>query len=83
MAIVASGDGWSLDDAGLLTISFTGNMPDYDTSGAPWWGAYVRRVIISDSVTRIGDNAFYDRTSLESVTIPDSVTRIGDYAFYN
>ena len=37
---------------------------------------------VPDSVTRIGDYAFYGCSGLASVTIPDSVTRIGDYAFY-
>ena len=32
-------------------------------------------------VTRIGENAFRDRTELTSVTIPDSVTDIEQYAF--
>ena len=32
-------------------------------------------------VTRIGDAAFQNCTSLESVTIPESVTSIGNYAF--
>ena len=32
-------------------------------------------------VTRIGENAFRDRTELTSVTIPDSVTCIGNSAF--
>ncbi len=36
---------------------------------------------IPDSVTTIGNSAFYDCDSLTSVTIPDSVTSIGDYAF--
>ena len=36
---------------------------------------------IPDSVTTIGEGAFYDCTSLTSVTIPDSVTTIGIYAF--
>lgn len=38
---------------------------------------------IPDSVTSIGNDAFYGGGSLTSVTIPDSVTSIGDNAFYN
>ncbi|MBR5619165.1 MAG: leucine-rich repeat domain-containing protein, partial [Clostridia bacterium] len=38
---------------------------------------------IPDSVTSIGDFAFYYCTSLTSITIPGSVTRIGGHAFYN
>ena len=36
---------------------------------------------IPDSVTHIGDRAFYNCSSLTSVTIPDSVTNIGNGAF--
>ena len=38
-------------------------------------------IIIPNSVTSIGDYAFYDCSSLTSIVIPDSVTSIGDYAF--
>ena len=37
--------------------------------------------VIPNSVTSIGDYAFYNCTSLTSITIPDSVTSIGSSAF--
>ena len=40
-----------------------------------------QNTIIPNSVTSIGDRAFYDCSSLTSVTIPNSVTYIGDHAF--
>ena len=38
--------------------------------------------IIPNSVTSIGEYAFYRCSGLTSVTIPNSVTSIGEYAFY-
>ena len=38
---------------------------------------------IPDSVTTIGDYAFYNCESLTSVVIPDSVTTIGSFAFFD
>ena len=45
-------------------------------------GELVTELVIPDSVTSIGDRAFYYCDSLTSVVIPDSVTSIGYAAFY-
>ena len=42
----------------------------------------VTDLVIPDSVTSIGDYAFYYCSSLTSVVIPDSVTSIGSHVFY-
>ena len=39
--------------------------------------------VIPNSVTSIGNRAFFGTTSLTSITIPNSVTSIGGFAFYN
>jgi hypothetical protein len=44
-------------------------------------GGIVGRYTIPNSVTSIGDCAFYKCTSLTGVAIPNNVTSIGDYAF--
>ena len=38
-------------------------------------------IIIPESVTQIGDCAFWGCENLTNITIPKSVTQIGDYAF--
>lgn len=42
-----------------------------------------KNTIIPNSVTSIGDGAFYECSSLTSISIPNSVTSIGSKAFYN
>ena len=41
----------------------------------------ITSITIPNSVTSIGNSAFWNCTSLKSITIPDSVTSIGEYAF--
>ena len=67
---------WHLTDDGVLTITGKGEMYDYSP-----WGSSIKRVIIGDGVTEIGNGAFRKCRSLTSVTIPNSVTTIESSAF--
>lgn len=81
---------WTLDSAGLLTISGTGEMADYESktdsaSGeeittAPW-GNQAKTAVTGDGVTGIGAAAFYGCSGLTSVTMGSNVTSIGESAF--
>ena len=44
--------------------------------------ASLKSVILTDSASSIGDNAFCECSGLTNVVIPDSVTRIGNKAFF-
>ena len=70
---------WHLTDDGVLTISGKGEMKNYTES--PWSGSNLKRIIIGDSVTTIGNYAFSACRSLTSVTISNSITTIGYSAF--
>ena len=74
---------WNLNGNGVLTISGTGNMPDYTAAIQPWYKyrESIKQVKIGDGITGIGNYAFSGCTSLTDVTIPGNVTSIGDCAF--
>ncbi len=81
---VASGtcsDGltWSLDDAGVLTISGTGNMNDH-----PWLENYassIKSLVVEPGVTSIYYYAFSECFNLTSVSLPNTLTTIEPYSF--
>lgn len=75
---------WTLDEDGLLTIEGTGRMPDWDSRyDVPWLRAreQIKSLQIADTVTTIGDYAFYGCDGLESIWISGNVTKIGKSAF--
>ncbi|MBO5705645.1 MAG: leucine-rich repeat domain-containing protein, partial [Bacteroidaceae bacterium] len=75
----------------ISDIAAWGNIDFYNASSNPLYYAHhlylngeeVKDLVIPNSVTSIGDYAFYNCSVLTSVTIPNSVTSIGGGAFYN
>ena len=68
---------FTLDSDGVLTISGSGEIKD--------WAFYnrndIKKVVIQENITGIGERTFFACTSLTSITIPDSVISIGEHAF--
>lgn len=75
---------WSLNtETGVLTISGTGAMTNYSWSNAPWYSyrAHISSIEFEETVTSIGNFAFYGLDALKSITIPDHITSIGHSVF--
>lgn len=74
---------WSLNSAGDLTVSGTGDMADFTATGAPWaeYRDQIKLVILGQGVTSIGSAAFQDCKNLETVSLPGSLTALGEAAF--
>lgn len=79
----AEGDNvlWTLYSDGLLEITGTGEMVNYDGHKAPWRTCNFTSVVIGNGVTNVGDYAFY-QSDIYSISIPGSVKTIGKDAFY-
>ena len=74
---------WSLNGAGVLKISGSGDFPNYDTLNRPDWekhGDKVTTVIIESGVTSIGAYSFY-KMNIYGVNIASTVKSIGASAF--
>ncbi|MBE5886123.1 MAG: hypothetical protein E7284_06930 [Lachnospiraceae bacterium] len=85
---------WTLDSEGTLTISGTGAMADYELVleypyhyTTPWHdtdndGEYqnsnIKKVVVNEGITHIGNAAFRDFTELTSISIPNTVKSIGN-----
>ncbi len=85
---------YTTNNDGTLTITgyigsdgavfIPGTINDLPVTSIGDWAFYstdVTNVTIPDSVTSIGDGAFFDCESLTNVTIGNSVTDIGDWTF--
>lgn len=73
---------WTLDNNGTLTVSGTGRMAHFFTG----WSDYaqeIKKVILPEGLTSIGESAFSNCVNLKEISIPDSVVQIEYYAFRN
>ena len=76
---------WEFDDqTGILTISGSGET-QVGGSNCPWLDhrEKIKKVVIQEGVTGIGNKGFSHLVNLQEVVMPQSVKSIGDYAFYN
>lgn len=77
---------WTLDlDTGVLTLSGKGKTADYkNKSGQPWndYKLSVKKVVIEEGVTYLGDRLFYEDKNLTEVVFPaTTLTTIGEGTF--
>ena len=71
---------WTLDDAGVLTITGTGNI-----TSAPWRSNHtndIKSVVIESGVTSVFSSAFYGCKELKNVVILGRIDFIDGYTFY-
>ena len=84
--VVADMDGdefsWELsEEGGTLTINGNGYMGDFEE--IPVWLTYnFNRLVVSEGVRSIGEEAFLNATALETVELSSTVEAIGQRAFY-
>ena len=77
---------WTLDEEGVLTISGTGDMPDFQYGNNTQYRSdlnIIKKVNISEGITHIAAYAFSDCKNIISITLPNSLISIGDMAFCN
>ena len=77
---------WELDHDGTLTITGTGDMYDFESiTDTPWndLKSNIKKIVMNNGVTTIGQNAFLGCSNVTDVKIPDTVTKLGNSAFLN
>ena len=73
---------WALD-GGVLTLAGSGATYDFKSGGTPWSASAqnVKRAVICEGVTYIGENVFSGCCGLKSVELPESLAGIAGSAF--
>lgn len=79
-------NGTSGHPAYTLTITGTGEMPNYSNSTATPWGKYqqaITRLELPQGLANIGSFAFYQAVNIKEITLPSNVEKIGKEAFHS
>ncbi|MDO5435742.1 MAG: leucine-rich repeat protein [Clostridia bacterium] len=76
---------WMLTDDGTLILAGTGATGSFSSSEAPWneYLADIRKVIIQEGITSVGDDVFPAMPGLTELTLPSTVTSVGMRNFMN
>ena len=84
---------WELTKSGVLTVCGSGPMWDYNGNSwgvwekprPKWWmrrdGVKVRKIVVEDGITAVGQYAFCTLMELSEVSLPDTVEEIRGGAF--
>lgn len=72
---------WRLDEDGLLTLSGSGPIPDYQQGENVFFNREkVKAIVVESGITAVGAYCFQFFSNLERVTLADTVERIGESA---
>ena len=77
---------WSYTTDGILTISGSGPMPEFEAAEDQPWFDYqqmITGVRVLDGVTTVGSSAFFGLERARTAELADSITCIGASAFKN
>ena len=88
--VVASGTcgenaSWTLNDEGLLTISGTGPMGDYDYTNIPWkdYRKQITAFVVEEGITSLCTYCFAMCSNLTEITLSSTVESMGHKAIYS
>ncbi len=79
-SVICTGLGTSTDYVIFIPSTYNG-LPVRGIAPEAFYGSQILYIYIPNTVTSIGNRAFYKCGFLQSICIPDSVTTIGEYVF--
>ncbi len=80
---IGEGITWSFDGNHTLTITGSGEIPDYGTTRPPWetYKDQIYTVTLGEGITKVGDYTFQYYSSITELNIPSTLTVINRQAF--